>query len=71
MRGYVCVAIPFILDVRVVDVPAGITQEEGHTGFLLLPSAAFTFIFIARRIHGKSYNVSSKVSGFQPFIIIG
>ena len=28
----VCVAIPFILDVRgVVDVPAGVTQqEEGH-----------------------------------------
>ena len=24
----VCVAIPFILDVRLVDVPAGVTQEE-------------------------------------------
>ena len=29
----VCIAIPFILDVRPVDVPAGVTQEEGHTGF--------------------------------------
>ena len=28
---YVCVVIPFILDVMlVVDVPAGVTQEEGH-----------------------------------------
>ena len=26
----VCVVIPFILDVRFVDVPAGVTQEEGH-----------------------------------------
>ena len=24
----VCVVIPFILDVRLVDVPAGVTQEE-------------------------------------------
>ena len=31
--------IPFILDVWLVDVPAGVTQEEGHTGFLHLPSA--------------------------------
>ena len=36
----VCVVIPFILDVRFVDnIPAGVTQEEGHTGFLIhLPS---------------------------------
>ena len=27
----VCVVVPFILDVRFVDVPAGVTQEEGHT----------------------------------------
>ena len=32
----VCVVIPFILDVRLVDAPAGVTQEEGHTGFLHL-----------------------------------
>ena len=42
---------PFILDVRLVDVPAGVTQEEGHTGFLIhLPSAVLAFIFFARRI---------------------
>ena len=27
----VCAAIPFILDIRLVDAPAGVTQEEGHT----------------------------------------
>ena len=46
----VCVVIPFILDVRFVDVLAGVTQEEGHTGFLHLPSAVLAFIFLARRI---------------------
>ena len=30
----------FILDVRLVHEPAGVTPEEGHTGFLIhLPSA--------------------------------
>ena len=46
----VCVVIPFILDVRLVDVPAAVTQEEGHTRFLHLPSAVLALIFIARRI---------------------
>ena len=47
----VCVLIPFIQDVRLVDVPAGVTQEEGHTGFLIhLPSAVLTLTFLARRI---------------------
>ena len=46
----VCVVISFILDVRFVDVPAGVTQEEGHTGFLHLPSAVLALIFLARRI---------------------
>ena len=46
----VCVVILFILDVRLVDVPAGVTQEEGHTGFLHLPSAVLVLIFLARRI---------------------
>ena len=44
-----CVSIPFILDVRLVDVPAGVTQE-GHTGFLHLSSAVLALIFLARRI---------------------
>ena len=34
-----------------VDVPAGVTQEEGHTGFLIhLLSAVHALIFLARRI---------------------
>ena len=34
-----------------LDVPAGVTQEEGHTGFLIhLPSAVHAFIFLARGI---------------------
>ena len=34
-----------------LDVPAGVTQEEGHTGFLVhLPSAVRALIFVARRI---------------------
>ena len=45
----VCVVISFILDIRLVDVPAGVTQEEGQTGFLHLCGACAS-IFIARRI---------------------
>ena len=42
--------IPFVLDVRVVVAPAGVTQEEGHTGFLHLPSAVLALISLARMI---------------------
>ena len=45
----VCVVIPFIMDVRFVDVPAGVTQEEDNTGFPHLPSV-LALIFLARRI---------------------
>ena len=47
---FVCAVIPSILDVRLVDVPAGATEEEGHTGFLHLPSAVLALIFLTRRI---------------------
>ena len=44
----VCVFFPFILDVQ--DVPAGVTQEEGHTGFFIhLLSAVQSFIFLETR----------------------
>ena len=34
-----------------MDVPAGVTQEEGHTGYLIhLSSAVLALIFLARRI---------------------
>ena len=32
-----------------MDVPAGVTQEEGHTRSLHLPSAVLALIFLARR----------------------
>ena len=33
-----------------MDVPAGVTQEEAHTGFLIhLPSGVHAFIFLAIR----------------------
>ena len=33
-----------------MDVPAGVTQEEGLTGFLIHLSAVRALIFLARRI---------------------
>ena len=46
-----CVFFSLVLDVRLVDVPAGVTQEEGRKGFLIhLPFAVLAIIFLARRI---------------------
>ena len=33
-----------------MDVSAGATQEEGHTGFFHLPSADLALVFHAKRI---------------------
>ena len=33
-----------------LDVPAGVTQKEGHTGFLIHLSAVRALIFLPRRI---------------------
>ena len=54
MYGHTCVCVfsshPFWTSSS-LDVPAGVTQEEGHTGFLIhLPSAVRALIFVARRI---------------------
>ena len=56
ITGSVCVCVcvfsshPFWTSSS-LDVPAGVTQEEGHTGFLIhLPSAVRALIFVARRI---------------------
>ena len=57
----VWVVISFILDVRFVDVPAGVTQCEGHTEFLHLTSAGLAFIFLARRIQPFLSLVNLKV----------
>ena len=59
----VCVVIPFILDVRFMDVPAGVTQKEGHTGFLHLPSAVLAIIFW-REDFGHSFTSSTVKSNF-------
>ena len=34
----------------VLDVPAGVTQEEGHTGFLIHPLSAVRALILARRM---------------------
>ena len=45
-----------------LDVPAGVTQEEGHTGFLIhLLSAVRAFIFLARRIQPFLFLVDCEV----------
>ena len=33
-----------------MDAPTGVTQEEGHTGFINFPSAVLALIYIAGRI---------------------
>ena len=48
-----------------LDVPAGVTQEEGHTGFFIhLPSAVRALIFLARRIQPHSFPSSTVNSNF-------
>ena len=42
----VCVVFPQFF----VDASVGVSQEEGHTGFLHRPSAVLALIFIAKRI---------------------
>ena len=53
-RAYVCVCVfssHSFWTSSSLDVPAGVTQEEGHTGFLIhLLSAVRAFIFLASRI---------------------
>ena len=45
-----------------LDVPAGVTQEEGHTGFLIhLLSAVRALVFLARRIQPFLFPVDREV----------
>ena len=71
----VCGVIPFILDVRLEDAPAGVTQEEGHTGFLHLPFAMLALIFIAQRIQPSLSLVGRDVEFCVPtnksFFLVG
>ena len=66
MLYLLCVAIPFILDVRLVDAPAGVTQQEGHTRFIHLPSAVLGLLLIARRIQPSLSLVGRKVEFYVP-----
>ena len=52
-----------------LDVPAGVTQEKGHTGFLIyLPSAVRALIFLAKRIQvSHSFPSSTVKSNFFVF----
>ena len=61
-----CVVIPFILDVRLVDAPAEVTQEEGYTGFLHPPSAVLALIFIVKRIQPSLSLVDREVEYCVP-----
>ena len=45
-----CCQLIYIGRHRFVDVPAGVTQEEDHSGFLPLTSAVLALVFLARRI---------------------
>ena len=59
----VCVAIPFVLGVRLVDVPAGVTQE-GHTGILIhLPSAVLALTFV--RVTASGFDSRPNVRRFS------
>ena len=49
-----------------MDAPAGVTQEEGHTGFLRLPFAVLALIFIASRIQPSLSLVEREVEVSVP-----
>ena len=51
-----------------LDVPAGVTQEEGHTGFFIhLPSAVRALIFLARRVQPFLSLVDREVELIESF----
>ena len=68
----VCVFFPFILDVRPVDVPAGVAQEGGHTEFLRLPSVVLALTFLARKFHPSLSLVDREVEVcvLRPFLTL-
>ena len=56
------VVITFIVDVRLVDAPAGVTHEEGHTGFLHVPSVLRCLpSFLLREGFNRTFLPSSTV----------
>ena len=59
-----CVVLQFTLDVGVVDAPAGVPQEGGHTGFLQLLSAVLALF--SRRIQTSLSLVDREVDFCVP-----
>ena len=58
----VCVFSSFSFWTSSLDVPAGVTQEEGHTGFIIhLRSGVRALIFLARRIQPLFFLVDREV----------
>ena len=56
------------MDARLlVDAPAGVTQDEGHTGFIYLPSAMPALILIAKRIQ-PSLSLVDRVVEFCVYV---
>ena len=51
-----------------MDVPAGVTQKEGHTGFLHLSHPMLALIFIARRIQPSLSLIDHEVEFCVPTI---
>ena len=74
---YVCVAIPFVLNVWLVDIPAGATQEEGRAGFFHLHLYGAYLSFNAARLQPLLYTsivksdfVYERLIGLQYYIHI-
>ena len=62
MRVCVCFSSKLFWTSSSLDVPAGVTQEEGHTGILThLPSAMRALVFLARRIQAFLFLVDREV----------
>ena len=71
LRVRICVVFQIILDARLVGVPAGVTQEEGRTGFLIhLPSAVLALTFLARRIQPFLSLVDREVEFCVPLLLL-
>ena len=64
-----CVVIPLNRDARLVDVPAGVTQEGGHTRFLHLPSAVLALIFLARSIQPPFLSLVDREVEFELLVL--
>ena len=66
MYMFVCVVTLFMLDVRLVDAPAEVTQEEGRTGFLPLPSLVLVVVVVVFfTLTDRASTIPSNIRGCQ------